>query len=151
MKATSLYRTAAVILVVFAAGHTAGFLTFKPASPEGLAVLGAMKNVHFGFGSTTGSYLMFYTGFGLMISAEMLFSAFLSWHLGRLAAKQPEAIGSLGWAFFALQVAGLALCWIYFSAIQAVLSAAAAVCVGLAAWRVRTASLRFAPEPSAAR
>src|SRR5260370_1038563 len=47
MKATLLYRIASVLFILFAAGHTFGFLSFKPASPEGLAVRDAMNNVHF--------------------------------------------------------------------------------------------------------
>ena len=37
MSATLLYRIAAGLLLLFAVGHTLGFLGFKPASVEGLA------------------------------------------------------------------------------------------------------------------
>jgi hypothetical protein len=53
-----------------------------------------------------------------------------------MAAAHPEAIGSLGWALFAAQVATIALSCIYFSTPQAVFSGAVAICVGLAAWKV---------------
>jgi len=43
MKAVTLYRIASVLLVLFAAGHTFGFLKFKPSSAEGLAVRDAMN------------------------------------------------------------------------------------------------------------
>ena len=135
MNATVLYRIAAVILVLFAAGHTFGFLSFKPETPEGIAALDAMTNVHFKVGGGTYSYGGFYKGFGLHITVYLLFSAFLSWHLGSMAATSPQSIGFLGWAFAALQVAGVVLSWIYFFPIAVIFSAAAAICVGLAAWR----------------
>jgi hypothetical protein len=137
MSATGLYRAAAVLLVLFAAGHTYGFLRFKPQSPEGLAVHDSMKRVTFDVKGKSYSYDGFYTGFGLFISAYLLFSAFLAWHLGSLAASNPQAIGALGWAFFAVQIASLALSWLYFFPPTVVFSALVAICLGWAAWLVR--------------
>lgn len=91
MKAVVLYRIASVIFVLFASGHTMGFLRF---------------------------------------------SAFLAWHLGGLANRDPQAIGALGWAFCAVQVASLALGWIYFFPVTAAFSGLLAVCLGWAAWLV---------------
>ena len=137
MSATLLYRIASVVLILFAAGHTTGFLTFKPASPEGIAVHDAMDSVHFTVGSNSFTYGGFYRGFGLYITAYLLFSALVAWHLGGVAASRPDAIGILGWAFFALQLASIVLSWLYFFPVTAVFSAAAAVCVGWANWLAR--------------
>ena len=134
MKAVTLYRIASVLLVLFAAGHTFGFLKFKPSSAEGLAVRDAMNNVHFQVGGSTFSYGGFYTGFGLYITLYLLFSAFLAWHLGTIASNSPQAIGALGWVFCAVQVVSLILSWKYFSAAPAVFSAAVAICLGWAPW-----------------
>ena len=134
MKAVTLYRIASVLLVLFAAGHTFGFLKFKPSSAEGLAVRDAMNNVHFQVGGSTFTYGGFYTGFGLYITLYLLFSAFLAWHLGTIASNSPQAIGALGWVFCAVQVVSLILSWKYFSAAPAVFSAAVAICLGWAAW-----------------
>jgi hypothetical protein len=136
MKATWPYRIAAVLFVMFAAGHTFGFLTFQPASAEGRAVFNAMNSVHFAEDGATYSYGNFYRGFGLSCSVSMLFSAFLSWHLGSLARAMPQAIGALGWIFFAVQLAGLALSLKYFGLPPAMFSALAAICLGWAAWLV---------------
>jgi len=147
MKATLLYRIASVLFALFAAAHTFGFLNFKPPTTEGLAVRDAMNNVHFGAGLSYGS---FYVGFGLYITVYLLFSAFLAWHLGRLASKLPQAIGALGWAFFAIQLASVALAGIYIAAPPAVFSALVAVCLGWAMWLVRgaeaPAATRFAVQ-----
>ena len=136
MKATSLYRTAAILFLLFAAGHTVGFLSLKPPTAEALAVRDAMNQVHFVIGGSSFSYGGFYTGFGLYVTAYLLFSAFLSWHLGNMAVSHPAAIGGLGWIFCAIQVASLALSWTYFSTGPAVFSALVAICLGLAAGTV---------------
>ncbi|HXH94353.1 MAG TPA: hypothetical protein VNN25_22440 [Thermoanaerobaculia bacterium] len=133
MSATVLYRIAAIVLILFAAGHTAGFLTFKPPSAEGTAVRDAMNGVHFAFGGKTYTYGGFYKGFGLTITVYLLFSAVLAWHLGGLAAAHPEAIGILGWAFFALQIASLVLTWMYFFPVPAIFAGVVALCTGWAA------------------
>ena len=134
MKATLLYRIASALFVLFAAGHTFGFLNFQPPTTEGLAVRDAMNNVHFGPNLSYGGV---FVGFGLYVSVYLLFAAFLAWHLGELAAKLPHAIGALGWTFFAVQLASIALSCIYFAAPPAVFSALIAVCLGLATRRLR--------------
>jgi hypothetical protein len=42
MSATILFRIASVVFLLFALGHTVGFLSFKPPTAEGLAVRTAM-------------------------------------------------------------------------------------------------------------
>jgi hypothetical protein len=140
MKATVFYRIASVLLVLFAAGHTVGFLRFKSPSPEGRAVWDAMNNVHFQVRGASFSYGGFYIGFGLFVSAYLLFAAFVAWHLGTLAGKNPQAIGALGWVLFAVQLASLVLSWIYFSPPPVVFSALVAACLGWAALLVTRAT-----------
>jgi hypothetical protein len=137
MKATLLYRIAAVVFVLFAAGHTYGFLSLRPASSEGRAVYDAMNTVHFEEGGQSFTYGSFYRGFGLSCTASMILSAFLSWHLGELARSAPAAIGVLGWAFFAVQVVAVVLSFLYFGPPPMVLSAVVAAIVGAAAFLAR--------------
>ena len=47
MKPAVLYKIASLLLLLFAAGHTFGFLRFRPPSVEGRAVYEAMNSVHF--------------------------------------------------------------------------------------------------------
>ncbi len=133
MSATLLYRMAAVLFVLFAVGHTYGFLSLRPPSAEGRAVYDAMNNVRFEVGGRSFTYGAFYRGFGLSCSASMILSAFLSWHLGALARSAPAAIGALGWVFFAVQVVGVVLSFLYFGPPPMVLSALVAAMVGVAA------------------
>jgi len=139
MKATLLYRIAAVLLILFAAAHTFGSLTFTPPTPEAAAVRDAMNNVHFQVKGSSYSYGNFYKGLILSVTAYLLFLAFLSWHMGSMAAKQPEAIGALGWLFCFLHLATLVVAWIYIAAAPAISSGLVALCLGLAAWRVQKA------------
>jgi hypothetical protein len=136
MTATLLYRIAAVLLIIFAAGHTLGFLKFKPASPEGLAVHDAMDKVDFQIGRSTRTYGDFYRGFGLFCTLYLLFAAFLAWYLGDMARANPHAIVTLGWVFFGLHVVSLVLSWIYFLPPPVVLSGLTAIATGWAAWLV---------------
>ena len=80
-----------------------------------------------------------YIGFGLLLTAALLLSAFLAWHLGWLARSDPRAIGGLGWVFFGFAMANLILSRIYFFAGPIVASALIAVCLGWAAWLVTAA------------
>ena len=112
-----------------AAAHTVGFLTFKPPTPEGLAVRDAMANVHFQVNGSDLTYGGFYRAFGLIITASGLFSAFVAWQL----ATHP--MPPIGWALCAVQVVGLVLSCVYIAAPPAVSSALVGVCVGWATWK----------------
>ena len=139
MKAVWLYRTASIIFVLFAALHTYGFLSFRPASAEGLAVWEAMNNVQFQQGSASFTYGRFYVGFGLSATAFMLFLAFLTWYLGTLAQNNPKAIGPLGWGLFVLQFVSIGMNWKYFALPPAIFAAVLTAILGCAAWLVGAA------------
>jgi hypothetical protein len=94
--------------MLFAAGHTIGFLTFVPPTAEGRTVMDAMNNVHLQPGAVY-TYGGSYRGFGFFVAIYLLFAAFLAWHLGQLARKFTAAAGSLPWIFFCLQLASLAI------------------------------------------
>jgi hypothetical protein len=134
MTASLLYRIAAVLFILFAAGHTFGFLKFRPATPEGTAVWQSMNDVPLHIGGRSYTYGGFYRGFGLYVTVYLLFSTVLSWQLGQMSMQYPEAGGVIGWAFCAVQIAGFALSCLYFAPITAAFSGVAAICLGLAAW-----------------
>jgi hypothetical protein len=131
VSARLAYRIAAILLVLFAALHTVGFLNFKPPTAEGLAVWESMNRVHFAVRSSEFSYRGFYVGFGLFVTTYMLFAAYLAWWLS--GAK--GGVGGLGWAFCGVQVVSLVLSCVYFSVPQAAFSGGLAVLLGWAASR----------------
>jgi hypothetical protein len=136
MKAATWFRITAVVMLLFAAGHTFGFLTFRAETPEGQAVFTAMNDVHFTAKHGTYSYGEFYMGFGLFISAFYLFEAWLAWFLGRMAARGVGETRAIAWALCALQVAGVGLSLRYFGAPQVFFSVLAGVCLGMGAMRM---------------
>jgi hypothetical protein len=131
------YRIAAVLFLLFAAGHTAGFLAFRPKEAAALAVWDGMNQVHFALGSTTATWGGFYTGFGLFVSVYMLFSVCVAWRLSNAGDGEAAMARTLAWALFAVQLANIGLCACYFGPVQVVFAAACAVTVGLAALKTR--------------
>ncbi len=139
MKSAILFRIVAFLFLLFTAGHTFGFLTFRPPNPEAAAVLDAMNTVHFAVGShQTSSYGNFYRGFGLTISAAQLFSAFLAWQLGAMAKRRSKEVRPLGWAFFLWQLPGLVLSFLYFGIAPMVLGSLVTI---LIAWATAAAEV----------
>ena len=128
MRAVLWFRIAAVILVLFAAGHTYGFLAFRPTTAEGRAVWDAMNGVRFSEGGSTFSYGDFYTGFGLTISAFQLFEAWLAWRVGSMVRRGIWDARAIALGLFGLQCVGFVLSLRYFAIGPAVLSAIAALC-----------------------
>src|SRR5262249_23229075 len=148
MTATLLYRIAAVVLLLFAVGHTLGFLKFRPRNADGAAVFDSMNSVRLQVGNGKLTYGGFYRGFGLFCTLYLLFAAYLAWHLGSLAHSNPQAVGSLGWTFFALQLLSIVVSWLYFLPPPAMFSALLAVLTGWAAWLVSAASRLQKKKPA---
>ncbi len=103
MKARILYRSASVLLLLFAAGHTFGF---RQNNPEwgAEAVIALMRSVHFDAQGFTRTYWDFFSAFGLFFSVFLLFSAVLAWLLGGLPAETLVRVRSIAWA--------LAICYV---------------------------------------
>jgi hypothetical protein len=117
MKSIACFRIAAVLLLIFAAGHTFGFLTFRPATAEGAAVFESMQRVHFSVGS------------GQFVTAYLLFAAWLAWQLGGMARRNSSDARSLGLALLAVQIPSVVLSLMYFAAPPAVLSSLIGLCI----------------------
>jgi hypothetical protein len=143
------YRIASLVLALFAAGHTYGFLKFTPPTAEGLAVRDAMNQVHFPVKGSDFSYGGFYLGFGLFVTAYLFYSAILAWQLGSLAERDPRTARSLTWSLFTVQLVSLALSLMFFAAPPALLSAIVAACLAWGALRSPSAQATFAPAYAA--
>lgn len=113
MRPTLFYRIAAIVNLLFALGHTIGFLTFQPKAPAGQAAVKAMA-VLFDEDGTRISYADFYRGFGLTISMVMLLIAGLSWWMGGIAKATPRATVAPGAMVLAYQLGTLVLAILYF-------------------------------------
>jgi len=138
MRAGLFYRIAAVVNLLFAIGHTAGFLTFQPKAAAGQAAMRAMAVV-FDEDGTRFSFEGFYKGFGLSCTLAMLLIAAWSWWLGGLAKSNPRATMVPGIALIVYQLGGLALSLFYFPVPAVVFSAVLPILYALAVARAAKA------------
>src|ERR1700686_1518067 len=122
MKASMFYRIAAVLLLLFAVGHTLGF---RQSDPKwGIdALLGSMRSIHFDAQGFNRTYWDFFSAFGLFFSVFLLFAAVLAWLLGGLPAETLARVRSMAWALAICFVAITALSWRYAFTIPIVFSA----------------------------
>ena len=86
MKASVFYRIAAVVLVLFAIGHTLGF---RQNNPEwgASSVISAMQSTRFNAQGFNRTYWDFFSAFGLFFSVFLLFAAVLAWQLGSVRSE----------------------------------------------------------------
>ena len=133
MKASVFFRIAAVLLLLFAAGHTFGFRQNNPEWGAD-AVLASMRSVHFDAMGFTRTYWDFFSAFGLFVTVFLLFSAVVAWVLAGLPAETLARVRSIAWALAICFVAITALSWRYAFTIPIVFSALVTVCLIAAAW-----------------
>ena len=132
MKATTLFKTAAVLFFLFAIGHTVAVFGFKPPTQEASAVRESMNTVHFEFGGRIFSYGGFYRGFGISITVSLLLDSFLAWFLSKMAKRGSHDFMPIAWALLIQQIIGFGLAWIYFGIPALVFSALACLLIAAA-------------------
>lgn len=132
-------RTAAVIMVLFAAGHTMGGQSAW--SPLGeTAVLEQMRTFRFDAMGTDRSYLEFYLGFGYSITVMQLAQAVLLWQLAGLAREDAARVRPLIATFLIAAVASTIVTWRYIFVLPVIFSVVYTLAVALAlaaAWRAQ--------------
>jgi hypothetical protein len=132
MKAV-LYRIAAVLLVLFALGHTLGFRQNNPAWGAG-SVISAMQATHFDAQGFNRTYWDFFSAFGLMFSVFLLFTAALAWQLAGSTAETLAKINGIQWSLAICFVAITGVSWRYAFTLPIVFSILITVCLIAAAW-----------------
>lgn len=132
MKASTLYRIAAVVILLFDIGHTIGFLQHDPSWGVD-SLLASMKSTHFNIQGFTRSYWDFFVGFGLFVTVFLLFAAVVSWQLGGLPAETLARLRGIRWSLAVCFVALTFLSFRYFFFLPLVFSALIAVCLIVAA------------------
>jgi hypothetical protein len=133
MNSAVLYRVSAILLVVFAGGHTIGFRRVDPR--WGIdAVVSGMQTTRFDVQGMSRTYWGFYVGFGLFVTVLLLFAAVLAWQLSRLPAEVLHAMPLLTWGLALSFVAVTYLSWRYFFPAPVIFSAVIALCLVVAAW-----------------
>src|SRR5262245_4450215 len=138
MKSSTLYRIAAVLLVLFAFGHTLGF-TQTTGMAGADTVVELMKKVQFPVQGFQRSYWSFYVGFGLFVTIFLLFSAGLSWALAGTPREVRLQIPAATWGLAICFLCVAILSWVYFFAVPGIFATLITVCLGIAAARGRMA------------
>ncbi len=131
MKASIFYRIAAVLLLLFEAGHTSGF---PWSDPQWGVDLRSMQSTHFYIMGFSRTYWDFYVGFGLFVSAFLLLAVVLAWQLGGLPPESLARMRGTAWTFALCFGAITVLAWKYFFIIAIVFSLAVTLCLTAAAW-----------------
>jgi len=131
MKASLFYRIAAVLLLLFDAGHTSGF---PWSDPKWGVNLGAMQSTHFYVMGFSRTYWDFYVGFGLFVTVLFLLGVVLAWQLGGLPPESSALMRGTAWAFALCFAAITVLSWKYFFVIPIVFSIAVTFCLTAGAW-----------------
>ncbi|HWO33023.1 MAG TPA: hypothetical protein VNO32_29865 [Candidatus Acidoferrum sp.] len=132
MKASALYRIAAVLLLLFDAGHTSGFPWSDPTWGVDLR---SVRLTHFYIMGFSRTYWDFYVGFGLFVSVFLLLAAVLAWQLGSLPPESLALMRGTAWAFALCFAAITVLSWKYFFIIPIAFSIVTTLSLIAAAWR----------------
>src|SRR6266853_3977798 len=131
MKASMFYRIAAVLLLIFAAGHTSGF---PWSDPQWGVDLGSMRSTHFDILGSSRTYWDFYVGFGLSVSVLLLLAVVLAWQLGGLPAATLARMRGTAWTFALCFAAITVVSWRHLFIIPIVFSIVITLCLIAAAW-----------------
>jgi hypothetical protein len=98
MNASTFYRIAALLLLLFAAGHTIGFRQSDPKwGVEGLVA--SMRSTHFDVMGFNRSYWDLFVAAGYSVGVLYLFAAMLAWQLSGLPPASLALMRGTAWAF----------------------------------------------------
>ena len=133
MKASIFYRIAAVLLLLFAVGHTLGFRQSDPTWGVD-ALLSSMRSIHFDLQGFHRSYWDLFVAAGFSVGVLYLFAAILAWQLGGLPAATLALMRGTAWAFALCFAAITVVSWIYLFIIPIAFSSVITLCLAAAAW-----------------
>jgi hypothetical protein len=98
MKASLVYRISAVLLLLFAVGHTLGFQQSDPGWGVD-TLLGLMRSSRFEVQGFSRSYWDLFLAAGYSVGVFYVFSAVLAWQLAGLEASTLATMRVGVWAF----------------------------------------------------
>ncbi len=145
MRASIFYRIAAVLLLLFAAGHTLGFRQSDPAWGVD-SLLASMRSIHFDVQGFNRSYWDLFEAAGFSVGVFYLFAAILAWQLGGLPTASLALMRGTAWAFALCFAAITVVSWKYLFILPIAFSIVITLCLAAGAWlsakQVTIASLR---------
>ncbi len=133
MRASLVYRIAAVLLLLFAIGHTLGFRQSDPSWGAD-ALLSSMRSIHFDVQGFNRSYWDLFVAAGFAVGVFYFFSAILAWQLGSLPPATLALMRGTVWAFALCFAAITVVSWRYLFFLPIAFSIVITVCLTVAAW-----------------
>ena len=133
MKASTFYRIAAILLLLFAIGHTLGFRESDPKWGVD-ALLGSMKSLHFDMQGFNRTYWDLFEAAGFTVGVLYFFAAILAWQLGGVPAATLALMRGTAWAFAICFGAITIVSWRYLFVLPIAFSATMTLCLIVAAW-----------------
>ena len=133
MKASMFYRIAAVLLLLFAVGHTLGFRQSDPKWGVD-ALLGSMRSIHFDVQGFNRTYWDLFVAAGFSVGVFYLFAAILAWQLGGLPAATLALMRGTAWVFALCFAAITLVSWKYLFIQPIAFSIVITLCLTAAAW-----------------
>jgi len=133
MRASMLYRIAAVLLLLFAAGHTLGFRQSDPTWGVD-SLLFSMRSIHFDVQGFNRSYWDLFEAAGFSVGVFYLFAAILAWQLGGLPAASLALMRGTLWAFAVCFAAITVVSWRFLFILPIAFSIVITICLAAAAW-----------------
>lgn len=133
MRASIFYRIAAVLLLVFAVGHTLGFRQSDPKWGVD-TLLGSMRSIHFDVQGFNRTYWDLFVAAGFSVGVLYLFAAILAWQLGGLPAATLALMRGTVWAFALCFAVITVVSWRYLFVIPIAFSIVITLCLTAAAW-----------------
>jgi len=127
------YRIAAVLLLLFAVGHTLGFRQSDPQWGVD-ALLASMRSVHFEVQGFNRTYWDLFVAAGFCVGIFYLFAAILAWQLARLPAATLALMRGTAWAFAVCFAAVTVVSWRYLFMLPVAFSILITFCLSAAAW-----------------
>jgi hypothetical protein len=133
MKASTFYRIAAVLLLLFAVGHTLGFRQSDPQWGTD-ALLGSMRSIHFDVQGFNRTYWELFEAAGFSVGVFYLFAAVLAWQLGSLPGPTLALMRGTAWAFALCFAAITFVSWRYLFILPIAFSIVITLSLTAAAW-----------------
>ncbi len=133
MKASMFYRIAAVLLLLFAVGHTLGFSQSDPTWGVD-ALLSSMRSIHFDVQGFNRTYWDLFVAAGFSVGVFYLFAAILAWQFAALPSATLAQMRGTAWAFALSFAAITVVSWRYLFILPLAFAIAITVCLTAAAW-----------------
>jgi hypothetical protein len=133
MNASTFYRIAAALLLLFALGHTLGFRQSDPKWGVD-ALLGSMRSIRFDVQGFKRTYWDLFEAAGFSVGVFYLFAAILAWQMGSLPASTLALMRGTAWAFALCFAAITIVSWIYLFIVPIAFSMLITLCLTAAAW-----------------